>query len=85
MYTLELSARAQANLRRLDAAIQARVRTKLRRLCQHCDLIPHRALKGPHRGKFTIEVAEDYRILYSVNRQTREILVDRIGYRSRIY
>ena len=60
-------------------------RNKLVQLQETCDNRPHKALKGIHRGKFSLRVAKHYRILYTFNRQTKEITISRIGHRSKIY
>ena len=85
MYTLEISAKARADLRRLDPTIRARVYNTLMQLQETCDDRPHKALQGRHSGKFSLRVAKHYRIIYTFNRQTREITVSRIGHRSKIY
>lgn len=54
MYTLELDPRAVADLQRLDAKIQAQIRTKLNQLRESCDQRRHKALKGKHSGKFSL-------------------------------
>ena len=58
---------------------------KLERLCEICDDYPHKALKGVHRGKFSLSVAKDYRVIYTFDRRIREIVVHRVGHRSSIY
>ena len=85
MYTLEISAEARSDLRSLDPMIRARVRSTLLRLQETCEDRPHKALRGRHRGKFSLRVAKHYRIIYTFNRQTKEISVSRIGHRSTIY
>ena len=85
MYTLKMSAGARADLRRLDPTIRTRVRNTLLQLQETCDDRPHKALQGKHKGKFTLRVAKHYRIIYTFNRQTREISVSRIGHRSKVY
>lgn len=85
MYTLDISAEARSDLRRLDPTIRARVRNILVQLQETCDDRPHKALRGRHRGKFSLRVAKHYRIVYTFNRQTREINVSRIGHRSKVY
>lgn len=81
MYRLTITPRAESDLRRLSA----RILNKLQQFCQICDDFPHKALKGVHRGKYSLKVAKDYRILYTFDRQIREIVVHRIGHRSSIY
>lgn len=85
MYTIIMLPRAESHLRRLSTTIQARVLNKLQQFCQICDEYPHKALKGEHRGKYSLKVAKDYRILYTFDRSLREIIVHRIGHRSSIY
>ena len=85
MYTLKISADASTDLRRLDPTIRTRIRSTLLQLQETCDDRPHKALQGRHRGKFSLRVAKHYRIIYTFNRQTREISVSRIGHRSKVY
>ncbi len=85
MYTLTIKSRAESDLRRLSAPIRLLVFNKLERLCEICDDYPHKALKGDHRGKFSLSVAKDYRVIYTFDRRIREIVVHRVGHRSRIY
>ncbi len=85
MYTLTIKPRAESDLRRLSAPIRLLVFNKLERLCEICDDYPHKALKGDHRGKFSLSVAKDYRVIYTFDRRIREIVVHRVGHRSRIY
>lgn len=85
MYMLAFRSRARSNLRRLDVTIQARILNKLERLCENCDTHRHEALRGPHRGKFRLRVADAYRVLYTFNRQTRTVVVHEVGHRSSVY
>jgi mRNA interferase RelE/StbE len=85
VYTLQLSRRARRDLRRLDAAIRSRVRVELDKLRENCETRQHKALKGIHGGKFSLTVAQHYRILYTFNKRDREIIVHRIGHRSSVY
>lgn len=82
MYILTIQPRAESNLLRLSAPIRARILNKLERLRQTCDNRPHKRLKGRHSGKFSLTVAQHYRILYTRN---REIVVHRIEHRSSVY
>ena len=85
MYTLTIKPRAESDLRRLSSPIYSLIFNKLERLCEICDDYPHKALKGEHRGRFSLSVAKDYRILYTFDRRIREIVVHRVGHRSRVY
>ena len=84
MYTLHHSPRAQADIQRLDPEIVRRIRNKLEWLCENCDNRQHKALKGKHRGKFTLKIS-DYRALYTFDRRTRVVTLHEIGHRSNIY
>ena len=85
MYTLALDSRAESDMQRFHPTIRARILEKLERLCENCDNQPHKALKGRFRGKFSLTVAKDYRIVYSFNRQIRVVSVHQIGHRSKVY
>lgn len=84
MYTLVLDSRAQSDLRRLPPTIVRGIRSKVNWLCENCDAHRHKALKGKHKGKFTLKM-NDYRVLYSFDKRVREITVHQVGHRSRVY
>ena len=85
MYTLELDTRALSDMQRFHFTVRARILEKLEQLCENCDNQPHKALKGRFRGKFSLTVAKDYRIIYSFNRHIRVVSVHQIGHRSKVY
>ncbi len=85
MYTLELDSRVQSDMQRFHPNVRARIFEKLGQLCANCDNQPHKALKGKFRGKFSLTVAKDYRIVYSFNRRIRVVSVHQIGHRSKVY
>ena len=84
MYSLEIMPKAEDDLARLDISIVRSLRTKLNWLCENCETLQHEALQGMDRGKFRWRV-RDYRIIYSLDRQARIVVVHRIGHRSSIY
>ena len=85
MYTLIMDSRAESDLARLSSTIARHVRRRLERLCENPDNEHHKALKGKHKGKFSLRVAKHYRIIYSLNRSTEEVTVHQIGHRSKVY
>lgn len=85
MYRLEIMPKAEADFAHLDATIEQRILDKLRSLCENCDTHRHEALRGAHRGKFRLRVADAYRVIYTFDRRTREIVVHEIGHRSSVY
>ena len=84
MYTLRHAPRARSAIQRLDPVVAQRIRNKLIWLCDNCDTHRHKALKGIHKGKFTLKI-NDYRALYTFDRQTRVLTVHEVGHRSTIY
>ena len=84
MYTLVLDSRAESDLGRLHPSIARSMRRKLAWLCENCDNHRHKALKGKHKGKFTLKM-NDYRALYSVDKSERVVTVHQIGHRSKVY
>ena len=85
MYTLQISRRARKDVQRLGASIRTRVRAALNNLRENCATRQHKALKGIHSGKFSLTVAQQYRILYTFDNQERRIVVHRVGHRSSVY
>ena len=56
MYTLATDPRAESDLARLPSTIAQRVRRRLERLCENPNNEHHKALKGKHKGKFSLRV-----------------------------
>ena len=84
MYTLIMDSRAESDLLRLHPSIARGIRSKLNWLCENCDVHRHKALKGKHKGKFTLKM-NDYRVIYSFDKHVREITVHQAKHRSRVY
>lgn len=84
MYTLTMDSRAESDLARLSPTIR-RVRRRLERLCKDPDTEHHKALKGKHKGKFSLRIAKHYPVIYSLDRRTKEVVVHQIGHRSKVY
>jgi len=72
-------------VRRLNAAILARVLNKLEDVRENCDTHKHKALIGPHKSEFSYSVTRDYRGLYTFNRRTSVFTVSRIQDLSKVY
>ena len=75
MYRLEIMPKAEVDFARLDATIEQRILDKLKALCENCDTHRHEALRCPHKRKFRLRAANDYRVTYTFNRCRREIVV----------
>ena len=83
-YVIELHPRARTNLSRLDTAIGRQVRDKLDELASNAELVRHQALTGQLRGLFRLRVG-DYRVLYTMDRENRRIIVRAVRHRSEVY
>ena len=84
MYELILTRNAERDLQRLDAKSQRQVLNKLEKLRENCEQYPHKALKGPYKGKFKLPCG-DYRAIYTYDKQTATVEVSRIRHRSSVY
>ena len=84
MYDVVFSDRAQSDIRRLDRATAQRVIGKLRWLAENFEATKLTVLTGPEQGRFRLRVG-DYRVVYTVDRNKREIEVYRVRHRREVY
>ncbi|MCS6936256.1 MAG: type II toxin-antitoxin system RelE/ParE family toxin [Candidatus Bipolaricaulota bacterium] len=75
---------AQRDLRRLDPVVARRVRQRLLELEQNPRPPGVRKLRDVHPPGYRVRVG-DWRILYSVDDQAKEVRVYRIKHRARAY
>jgi len=83
-YTIELSDRAKAALKRLDRITFERIVSKLEQLAVNAADMRHKALTGEWKGLYSLRVS-DYRILYRLDHRLRLIVVELIGHRREVY
>ena len=83
-YTVEFQADAIDDLGRLDTAIVRQVRNRLDGLAENAETMRHRMLSGRLRGLFRLRIG-DYRLLYTLDREKRTIVVRAVRHRSEIY
>jgi mRNA interferase RelE/StbE len=83
-HTIELSAKADKALKRLDKVVAARITKRLEMVAENADSFMHEALVGQWKGYFRLRVG-DYRILYWIDYEIRLIKVEEIGNRRDIY
>lgn len=83
-YQVNILPKATEDLARLDKAAAQRIISRIKRLSENFDILPHSALTGNLRGLFKLR-AGNYRIIYSVNRQERILFIHFIGHRRDIY
>jgi len=76
---------AQADIRRLDPALQTRILNKLEWMGQNAQLLRHQALQGQEwTGCFKYRVG-DYRILYRMDWSAEKLVVLKVGHRRGVY
>lgn len=83
-YAVEFQAEAIDDLARLDTAIVRQVRNRLDGLAENAETMRHRMLSGRLRGLFRLRIG-DYRLLYTLDRENRTIVVRAVRHRSEIY
>jgi mRNA interferase RelE/StbE len=81
MYRLRLLAAAIRDLERLDRSVGGK---RLQWLAENFESIRPQALEGNLAGFFKFRIG-DYRVIYEVLSEEREILVHTIGHRREIY
>ena len=61
-----------------------KLKIKIAKIAEVGDTYPHKYLTGPLQGFCKVRCS-DYRIVYSVNHETKTIEIHRIGNRSNVY
>jgi len=80
-----LTPEAQADIRRLDPALQTRILNKLEWMGQNAELLRHQALQGEEWiGCFKYRVG-DYRIIYQIDWSAEKLAVLKVGHRREVY
>jgi mRNA interferase RelE/StbE len=80
-----LTLEAQADIERLDPALQTRILDKLEWMGRNADRLRHRALQGEEwSGCFTYRVG-DNRIIYQTDWSAEELVVLKVGHRREVY
>lgn len=83
-YSLDLSPRASQYLDKLDAPSLQRITAKLDWYARHFEEYPPDPLSGKLKGLYRFRIG-DYRIVYSLDRANKQIIVLSVGHRSDIY
>lgn len=84
MYKVEFTARAEADLGKLDKQIAQRVLKKLHWLAENFDNVTPEALTAHWQGVYKLRIG-DYRVLYTFNKGSQEILVHFVRHRREVY
>lgn len=84
-FQVVLTPEAQADISRLDPAVQTRILDKLEWIGQNVGLLRHRALRGDEwSGCFKYRVG-DYRVIYHIDWQAEKLVVLKVGHRREVY
>jgi mRNA interferase RelE/StbE len=75
---------AADTLNTLDNTVVHRIVARIIWLSKNLDDIKPRALSGTLKGYFKLR-AGSYRVIYSINRQEKEITIEYVGHRRDIY
>ncbi len=67
-----------------NAATVRRILVRINWLAKNLDNIKLQALSGTLKGYFKLRVG-NYRVIYTLNREEREIVIEYLGHRSNIY
>jgi mRNA interferase RelE/StbE len=83
-YQVRILSPAIADLKRLDKVVSQRVINKIRWLAENFDDIIPEILHHEFKGLFKLRVG-DWRVIYTVNLNTRVLIIHLIGHRREIY
>lgn len=83
-YQLEILPEAISDLKKLDKVISQRIFDKIRWLSENFEDIVPQMLTSEFKGMYKLRVG-DWRIIYTVNQNTKIITVHMVGHRSEIY
>jgi len=76
---------AQADIKRLNPAIQTRILDKLEWMGENAGLLRHQSLHGQEWSKCFKRRVGDYRIIYQIDWPARRLLVLKVGHRREVY
>lgn len=83
-YRIEWEQDASGALDRLEATVVHRILLRISWLAANLDNIRPQALTGNLKGYFKLRVG-DYRVIYSMNRRNRLLVIEYVGHRRDIY
>ena len=83
-YRIEWEQDAADALDRLDAGVVQRILVRISWLATNLDNIRPQALVGNLKGYFKLRVG-DYRVIYTMNREDRLLVIEDVGHRRDIY
>jgi mRNA interferase RelE/StbE len=83
-YTLEITEKAEKQLKDLDKAVIQRIGKKLAEVAAAAEERHHSELTGDWAGHYRVRIG-DYRAIYTMDTEKRSIIVVVVGHRRDIY
>jgi mRNA interferase RelE/StbE len=83
-YRVTWEQNALNDLDKLDPTVVKRVLEKITRLPSNFDDVKPEALKGKLKGYYKLVVGH-YRVVYSIERRNKTLVIEKVGHRSTIY
>ncbi len=83
-YVLVISSEAEKQLKKLDKTVILQINKKLLYVASNAEQIEHVELSGNWAGHHRVRVG-DYRVIYTMNKEKREIVIVAIGHRRDVY
>ncbi len=85
VFRVILTSEAQADLKRLDPAIQTRLLDKLEWMGQNAELLRHQSLRGQDWSECFKYRVGNYRIIYRLDRPAEKLIILKVGHRREVY
>lgn len=84
-YRVEFTQSAANSISKLSDSVKLKVKSKITWLSENADFIIHKRLKGKYFENVYKLRTGDYRILYTLNKKTKLIIIELTGHRKEIY
>lgn len=84
MYQTRYMPTAQQDMADLDPPVATRIYKRVKWLAEHFDSIAPEPLEGHWKGKYKFRIG-DYRVVYTVNRGERYLMIHLVRHRREVY
>lgn len=84
-YKVEFTKTASNSIAKLSNDMKSQIKHRIIWLAENCDMINHKRLKGKYYENIYKLRLGDYRVLYTLNKKTKTIIIELIGHRKEIY
>jgi len=83
-YTVKYDAQAVAELKKLPSKLGKRIVNKTNWLAENFEQVNSLPLSGNLSGFYKLRVG-DYRVIYSLDQNSKTIIIEKVGHRREIY